>query len=128
MADYKLILDEPLILDVTAGNAVASIDVYDANGVIADAREEFADNNEANTLAVQGWLAGQLGVDPKALSTNQVLQFADTIVALVDGDSEGRKKKVGSIVSSPPTTPESPTDSSDGQNEKNTPGQKTSPE
>jgi hypothetical protein len=66
-------------------------------------------------LAIRTQLANILGVDVETVAESEALQFNDSIVAIVRAQDEERKKKVLSIVCSPPPIPESPETSPAGQ-------------
>lgn len=91
----------------------ARVDVYAAHRALIDASRQPSPDRQM--LAIRTQLASILGVDVETVAESEALQFNDSIVAIVRAQDEERKKKVLSIVCSPPPIPESPETSPAGQ-------------
>jgi len=123
---------EPLRLALTVAGANSPpvvVDVLTANDAIGAASERAKGMTDPTAWLVElrPWLASQMGVEPEALALNQVFDFAEKIGAMVEADTEARKKKRLTIAYWPPRTPEYPPISENGTAEPNEHGPETLP-
>lgn len=130
METFELLEPLRLSLTVAGGHAPAVVvDVLIANDAIGAASERAKGTSEPTAWLVElrPWLASQLGVKPEDLALNQVFDFAEKIGAMVEADTEARKKKRLTIAYSPPPSPESPPISEGGTAAPNGHGSETLP-
>lgn len=73
------LLPPPSTIPVSAGDRVVEIDPYEANDALPDKLREF--------------LAEKLDVPAERFGLNQLLQFRDMVVAVIERLEEERKKK-----------------------------------
>ena len=100
-----------------------ALDPYEANDVLVTHQDQ--PDGGWQVLAI--WLAAKAGVPADVIARNQLAEFSELVVSIVENARAERKKKLAWIASSPPHTPVSPATTASGQNGSAPPGSTISP-